>query len=267
VVAIAAAVLLLGCGTESSSPAAGVFKPRTPGVLTVATSDIPSPGFWTGTPTHVTGGLEFELAKDMARRFGLKTVRVRLVQFHRVVGGDLGGADLGLDLITATPARERVLDFTSPYLNAPPTVVVRAGTSVPDLQTAQGLRWGVVRGTTFVSIVDTVVAPDAPVREFDSTSEVLAAIEDHRVGATLLDLPLALVSARQSGGRLQAAAQLAQSETIAVALPKGSDNVAAADSAIRAFTADGTIRRLERTWLGSGAADAIKSIPLLRTDR
>ena len=62
-------------------------------------------------------------------------------------------------------------------------------------------------------------------------------------------------------------AQLPPSETIAAALPKGSGNIEAVDSAMRAFTADGTINRLLRTWIGAEAADADKSIPLLRTTR
>ncbi len=41
----------------------------------------------------------------------------------------------------------------------------------------------------------------------------------------------------------------------------------AVDSAIRTFTADGTIDQLLRTWIGPSAADAEKSIPLLRTSR
>ena len=141
------------CGTRSSSPAAGTFTPRVPGVLTVATSVVPSPGFWEGTASRPTGGLEYELARDLAQRFGLKSVRIVLVHFHRIVAGQLGGADLALDLITPTSGRMQHLGFSSPYLDAAPTVLVRTGTAVPDLDSAQRLRWGAVRATTFVDII------------------------------------------------------------------------------------------------------------------
>jgi polar amino acid transport system substrate-binding protein len=262
-----AMLLLAGCGDRTSSPAAGTFTPRIPGVLTVATTDVPTPGFWTGTPQRVTGGLEYELARDLAHRFGLRSVRIEIVHFHRIVGGDLAGADLALDLITPTAARARALDFSDPYLDAAPTVVVRTGTSVSDLATAQGLRWGAVRATTFVSIINDLIDPDDPVRIYDSTSEMLAGLRARQVDAVLLDLPFAVVTAKDSGGRLQAAAQLPQSETIAAALPKGSGNVEAVDSAMRAFTADGTIADLLKTWVSPTAADAQTSIPLLRTER
>jgi polar amino acid transport system substrate-binding protein len=261
------ALSLTACGDRTTSPAAGKFTPRVPGVLTVATTDVPTPGFWTGTPQQVTGGLEYELARDLAQRFGLNSVRVKIVHFHRIVGGDLAGADLALDLITPTPQRERVLDFSAPYLDAAPTVVARSGTSVSDLATARGLRWGAVRATTFVSTINDLVDPLNPVVIFDNTSEMLAGLEAGNVDAVLLDMPFAVVTAKDSGGRLQAVAQLPRAETIAAALPKGSANTPAVDSAMRAFTADGTIDNLLRTWVSPTAADAEKTIPLLRTER
>src|SRR5947209_5790944 len=172
------------CGTNDSSPAAGNFTPHVRGVLTVATTVVPSPGFWEGTATHPTGGLEYELAKDLAQRFGLKSVRI---------------------------------------------------------------------------------VPDGPMRIYDNTDEMLSALRTGKVDAVLLDMPLAVLTARRSHGRLRAAAQLPRHETIAAALPKGSTNFDAVDSAMRAFAADGTLEHLLRVWVGQAAADAESSIPLLHT--
>ncbi len=262
---VVAGLLAGGCGTLSTSPAAGTFTPRTKGVLTVVTTDVPSPGFWTGTATHPTGGFEYELARDLATRFGLKSVRVKLQHFHKVVEGQLDGADLALDLITPTDKRREHLDFSSPYLNGAPTVVVRSLIGVPDLATAQALQWGAVRETTLVDVINNQIAPDQPVRLYDNNTQLVSAVESGQVDAILLDMPQAVVTANESHGRLEAAAQLPATEAISAALPKGSDNVQAVDSAMRAFTADGTITRLLRTWIGAKAADAEKSIPLLRT--
>jgi ABC-type amino acid transport substrate-binding protein len=57
------------------------------------------------------------------------------VSFHELVRGHLGGADLALsDLsdITITEQREQYLDFSAPYMRAPPAIVVRPGTEVAD---------------------------------------------------------------------------------------------------------------------------------------
>jgi polar amino acid transport system substrate-binding protein len=259
------AVALAGCGADTSSPAAGAFTPRTPGVLTVVTSEVPSPGFWDGTPRHVTGGFEYELAKILARRLGLRGVQVRLEPFQQVVQGQLHGADLALDLITPTAERAQRLAFSFPYLDAAPTVLVRSGTSVPDLATAQNLRWGAVRSTTFVGIISGMIRPNARLRIYEGTRAMVMALERRRIDAVLLDMPLAIETADRSGGRLVTAAQLPGSETIAAALPLGSGNVDAVDSAINAFTADGTIDHLLQVWIGPSAAAAQNSIPLLQT--
>lgn len=233
----------------------------------MATSAVPSAGFWEGTPSDPTGGFEYELAREFAHRFGLGAVQVRIVHFDRIVEGQLGGADIGLDLITPTPQREEDLEFSAPYLKAAPTVVVRSGTEVPDLAAARELRWGAVRSTTFVGDIENAVAPELPIVIFDGQREMLEALRAGKVDAVMFDLPLAVATARLSRGKLEAAAQLPEHEPISVALPKGSPNRQAVDSAIRAFTADGTIERLLDRWVGSEAAEAETAIPLLQTTR
>jgi polar amino acid transport system substrate-binding protein len=263
--AVLVAVVLTACGAETTSPAAGTFTPRTRGVLTVVTSEVPRPGFWEGTPARVRGGFEYELAKELAQRFGLKEVRVRTEPFDRIVAGHLDGSDLALDLITPTSERMQHLVFSFPYLDAAPTVMVRTGTSVPDLEDAQKLRWGGVRATTLVPIIHSLIHPNDPVRLYPTTAAMISALEHRQIDAALLDMPLAVATADRSGGRLDAAAQLPDPESLAAALPKGSSNVEAVDSAVNAMTADGTINRLLKTWVGAAAANAETSIPLLQT--
>jgi ABC-type amino acid transport substrate-binding protein len=252
-----------GCGSISAS--AGEFTPARPGVLTVATSVVPSPGFWEGTPAHPTGGFEYELARAMAARFGLDRVAVKIVHFHRLVRGHLGGADLAIDLLTPTSEREEALDFSGPSLSAAPTVQVRAGTGVPDLKTAQELRWGAIQATTFVEAIERQIVPEGEPVLYDGQQEVVAALERGGIDATLLDLPLAVAIANRSAGRLEVVAQLPAKEALAVGLPLGSPNRQAVDSAIRALTADATVEGLLEEWVGSEAADIEGEIPLLHT--
>ncbi len=110
-----------------------------------------------------------------------------------------------------------------------------------------------------------LIDPSRPPRVYEDNAAMVAALEGGQIDALLLDLPLAVVTANDSSGRLHAAAQLPEPELIAAALPKGSSNTEAVDSAFRAFISDGTINNLLQKWVGSAAADAEKSIPLLRT--
>ena len=54
---------------------------------------------------------------------------------------------------------------------------------------------------------------------------------------------------------------------IAAAMPKGSSNQQAVNSAMRAFADDGTMNHLVHVWVGSAADDAEKSLPLIQTNR
>jgi polar amino acid transport system substrate-binding protein len=256
---IAAGLLASGCELELSSSSTGEFNPSAPNVLTVATEQVPAAGFWQGTVEHPTGGFEYGLARAMADRFGLDRVEIRTVPFGRMIEGDLAGADIGLRQLTPTPEREENLKFSIPYLSSPPGALVRSGTDVPDLKTAKELSWAVAEGTTQVSILEDQIDPD----EHIVAPNQAAAIRMLRRGdveAVLLDLPVALAIA-QVRPRLDVAAQFSGDEALAVALPESSDNREAVDSAIRAFTADGTIGDLADEWLGTSLGSSSFSVP------
>ena len=256
----------VGCASAGSG-AAGTFSPRTPDTLTVATSQIPDPGFWKGTFSRPTGGFEYGLALALARRFGLARVKVVEVPFHALVRGDLGGADLALSDVTITEEREQHLDFSTPYLKAPPAIVVRPGTEVPDVNAARELRWAVQHDTTLKQALEEAIEPSRAPLGFEHQREVLAALRDGRASAVMLDLPVALAYEREAPGVYHVAAQLPSEARLGVALPQGSANVEAVDSAIRGLTAEGEIDRLAHRWLDAGIEEGgAEDVPLLRVE-
>lgn len=265
----AAILAASGCGAGNGLGAAGTFTPRIPGTLTVATAQVPDPGFWTGTIAHPTGGFEYSLARALAARFGLAHVRVIEVPFDRLIAGQLGGADLALSDITATAERARHVAFSVGYLDAPPAILVRPGTSVPDVHTAQRLRWAVQIHTTLQQALAEEIEPSHPALILAHQREVLAALRSGRAQAVMLDLPVALAYARESPHTYAVAAQLSSNEDeLAAALPHGSgENLEAVDSALRALSSDGTIERLGHTWLHTDLQDGrAEQVPLLRTE-
>jgi polar amino acid transport system substrate-binding protein len=259
-------VTLSACGA-SGLGAAGKFTPRTPDTLTVATAQVPDPGFWKGTIAHPTGGFEYGLARALASRFGLSRVKVIEVPFKQLTAGNLGGADLALSDITVTKQRAEHVDFSESYLDAPPAILVRPGTEVPDVHAAQGLSWAVQDGTTLREALAEAIEPSAPAQVLEHQREVLLALRVGRAEAVMLDLPVALAYAREAPHTYAVAAQLPSEAVLAAALPTGSENLEAVDSAIRAFGADGTIERLGHEWLDTdlqGGRD--EGVPALRTD-
>ena len=267
-VAVAALIVLGASGCASGgSGAAGTFSPRTPDTLTVATAQVPDPGFWEGTFAHPTGGFEYGLARELAKRFGLAHVKIVEVPFHWLVRGDLGGADLALSDVTITEARAQHLDFSTPYLNAPPSIVVRPGTEVPDVNAARELHWAVQHDTTLKAALEETLEPTRTPLVFEHQSEVLAALRDGRANAVMLDLPVALAYQREAPGAYHVAAQLPSEAQLGAALPQGSANVEAVDSAIRGLSAEGEIDRLAHRWLDKGIEEGgAEDVPALRVE-
>jgi hypothetical protein len=116
IMAIATLIAIVVGGCAGIGSASGTFRPAHHGVLTVVTQPLPTVGFWNGTDTRPTGGLEYGIARDLAHHFGLRLV-VKTEPFSRIVAGQLDGADLALSLITPTSTRDQVLDFSSPYID------------------------------------------------------------------------------------------------------------------------------------------------------
>jgi polar amino acid transport system substrate-binding protein len=262
---LATAVALCSCA--SGGGASGTFTPRVKGTLTVATAQIPDPGFWYGTFAHPTGGFEYGLARALAERFGLERIKIVSVPFHELVRGRLGGADLALSDITVTDERAEHLDFSTPYLKAPPAIVVRPGTEVPDVNVARDLRFAVQHDTTLEAALESAIEPTRAPLVFKHQGEVLAALRAGSADAVMLDLPVALAYGREAPRSYAVAAQLAGEAVLGVALPSGSDNVEAVDSAIRALKAEGEIDRLGERWLHADFEEGgAEDIPVLRTE-
>lgn len=265
-VLLLAALLAGGCDTVRA-PAEGEFEPAQEGVLTVATDLLPQPGFWEGAPKP-DGGFEWALAQELAERFGLDRVEVVERPFEQLVAGDLGGADLAMAQITPTDERDEVLDFSQPYLSANPAVLVADDFSVRDVMAARELSWAVQRDTTLEEDLDRRIVPDENVLHLDSQPEVVDAVRRGEVDAALLDLPVALAFAQRSEGELAVVAQLASDEALAVALPEGSANREAVDTAIRFLINEGKISELSERWLGAplrGGDFSIEDVRVLRT--
>ena len=260
-------VALTGC-SDVRDTARNRFQPVTPGTLAVA-AEVPVPGLWQGTAGEATGGFEYGLASALADELDLE-LQIVEVPFTDIVAGRFGAADVALQEISVTGGRQRLVDFSVPYLITAPTVVARRdaedAAELEDLATAREVRWAVRQDTTQAQFLADVVRPDDPPVEVATTAEVLAAVEDGTVEAGLVDLADALIGEKSSES-LTAVARFDRREDVAVALPNGSDdNLTAIDQALRTLRADGTIEDLVDTWLQPEFATDPSRLPVILTE-
>jgi polar amino acid transport system substrate-binding protein len=239
-----AGALLVGCHMGSGNEAAGRFEPLQPDTLTVATT-FPSAGFWEGgSVDDITGGFEYDLARELAGRFGLSNVDVVNIPFEDLVGGTASGFDLALAQISVTLQREEDVQLSDTYLGTPVGVVGRPGEEVDDLADARDLTWGVGEATTEVDVIEDRVRPHDDAEIFETTTEAVAAVAAGEIEAVAADFIRAVAEVAANPGELALVAQIDDPQYYAALLPKDSDNLEAVNSAIRALRTDGTLGRL-----------------------
>ncbi|HEX2053471.1 MAG TPA: ABC transporter substrate-binding protein [Actinomycetota bacterium] len=220
------------------------FSPVNEGVLTVATN-LPAPGFWNGDdPSQITGGFEYGIAQELAKRLNLDGVRVVNVSFDALVAGQAKDFDVAFSQVTITDERAEVVDFTEPYYSSDQGVMVRRGTRVPDLAAAKRLRWGVQASTTGQTFVEEQIEPEAEALVYSETTQAFTALQANQVDAVLLDTAIVLGQASQPGSPFEVVGQFRSGEAYGGVLPKGSANLEEINRHLKAMVDDGTVSRL-----------------------
>ena len=233
-----------GPGREAAGPGAGTgFRPRTPGVLTVAT-ELPNPPFVLGDDLdRLEGGFEVEMVDEIAERLGPGRVEWVQFPFTRLVAGDPCPCDFAVNGVSILPERRQRVDFSSPYFTANQGVLVRKGTAVTGVADARRLRFGVQEATSGAAYLERTLKPAAPPRRFGSTTAAFAALRAGRVDAVMSDVPIVLDAAAKYPG-LTVAGQFKTDEQYGAVLAKGSPNTRPLSEVIDQLRADGVLDQL-----------------------
>ncbi|MFM8305463.1 MAG: ABC transporter substrate-binding protein [Actinomycetota bacterium] len=249
---------VLVAATLLAVPAGATVATQTKGPLTVGTN-LPAPGFWTGnTPSRITGGFEYDLAKELAKKLGYDGVEVVNVSFDALVAGKARGFDLAFSQVTITEDRGKVVAFSTPYFDSDQGVLVRTGTTITD-KNAKKIQWGVQTATTAQTYLKDNIKPKKKPRVYQETSQAFAALQAKQVDAVMLDTAIVLQQAAASKGKFQVVGQYLTGEKYGAVLPKGSPILTQVDQALAELKQDGTIGRLAEENIGGDPA----KIPVL----
>ncbi|HEX5712672.1 MAG TPA: ABC transporter substrate-binding protein [Solirubrobacterales bacterium] len=197
--------LLAGCGeskddttaTTASSCEPGQLPTVTDGVLTVATDKPAYPPYFEDDDPTNGEGFESAVAYAIGEQLGYPQAKVKWVvePFNSSYAPGPKDFDFDVNQISITPAREKAVDFSSPYYTANQAVVALKGseaagaTSLADLKSA---RIGVQIGTTSLAAVEETIEPDDKPQVFNSSNDVVTALKNEQIDAVVVDLPTAL---------------------------------------------------------------------------
>jgi polar amino acid transport system substrate-binding protein len=255
-------VLLAACGgggddvsvdTDEAADDGG-FQPMIAGTLTVGT-ELPAPPFWIGDGyDSITEGYEVDLAREIAERLGLDGVTFVEMPFAGLVAGQECPCDVDFGQVTITEERAAVVDFTAPYFDANQGVMVNAGTEVPDVATAQGLRWGVQVNTTGATYLAEEIAPQAEPQVYSTVVDLFAALRAGQVDAVMMDTPIVLGEAARSGSGFEVVGQFETGEQYGGVLAKDSPNTPIISGVIEDLREEGFLDELGERYFNDPAA-------------
>jgi ABC-type amino acid transport substrate-binding protein len=240
------------------------FQTATPGVLTIAT-ELGNPGWMNGTdPDNVQGGVEWAMANEFAKEFGIPKVVFRNVAFTPLISGTVTGYDIGLMTIFKTPARQKVNQYSDCYYVEDSGALVKKGTKLDDLADAKKLQWGHVTGG-YAGLILQKVQPEKTPKGFQDGPTEYNALLSGTVDAILDDFSSVAGRAHSKGfENTEVAAIIAikgvPAPCAAAQLPASAPagNVAAVNAAIARMKSDGTLDKWMDQYLAPNGVDPAK---------
>lgn len=256
--------------TASADPAACVASAelKKDGVLTIGT-DSPAyePWFVDNDPTNGEG-YESAVAYAVADKLGFSPDQVEwtTVRFNTSYAPGAKKFDFDINQISITPERAEKVDFSSGYYSAAQAVIALKDGPAGGVTTVEGLKslkLGAQTGTTSLTAIRDVIAPDQDPAVFQDTNAAKQALLNGQVDAILADLPTAFyitaVEIPKASIIGQFQPETGQQEEFGLLLEKGSSLTPCVDAALAELTAEGTLAELQQKWLSD-----VVSVPELQ---
>jgi len=225
------------------------FTPAIAGQLTVQVN-LPAPLWYNGdTPDSIKSGAEYCMVANIANRAGLRKLTVRNVAWDGLVAGQTKNFDLALSQISITPARQKVVTFSTPYFYSDIGVMVRSNSSFAVTSSSiKVLRIGVQQGTTGESFArDSIKA--ANLKVFPDTPGMFTALQAGQIDVAMTDTSIVLSQAKESAGRFKVIAQYKTGEAYGALLPKNGKNNKMIDAILTNMVKEGTVAKIQKQYL------------------
>ncbi len=249
--------------TSTCSPE--TMATRTPGTLTIATDDPAyAPWFAANDPSN-RKGYESAVAYAVAGKLGFSADKVTWVRvpFNSVVQPGDHQFDFDVNEVSITEERRKAVDFSSGYYDIAQTVITTKNSPIAKATSIAGLKnaklGAVVSSTSYTAITNQIKPSNAPA-VFDTNDAAVQALKNGQVDGIVVDLPTAfyMTGAQLSTGVIVGQLpQTGNAEQLGAVLPKGSPLTGCVSQAIDALRADGTLAKLEKTWLSDGVAPVL----------
>lgn len=243
---------------EASAAAACAAEAGTvaDGVLTIATGEPAFPPYVIDDDPTSRQGLEAAVAYGVANQLGFADDQVEWIRtgFDEVIAPGDKDFDFNLQQYTITPERAEVVDFSQGYYTASQAVLgyedsaAAGATSIEDLK---ALRIGVQSGTTSLTYLEEVIAPDEAPLVYDTNVDAKAALDANQIDAIIADLPTALyiTAVEIEGTTVFGQIEGSGTDEFGLLLAKDSPLTECVDLALTAMKESGELEAITTEWM------------------
>ncbi len=264
---VAAALLVIAAMTTTALGRTQAPPTLKPGVLTVGLS-LQVPGFQVGT---IKGGnkiinakgMEPEMAKAIAKKLGIAKVVFVNNDFQTMYAPGPKKWDFGLAEMTITEERKGNIDFSTPYLQADQSLMVRKGLSPLPKSTAdvRKLVLCAQTGTTGADFIKGKIKPTTTPLFPKNTEQMYTLVRSGKCDGALYDAPINGLESKSKPGKYgPIVARYKTGELYGAPFAKGSKLKPLVDKALKELIADGTVGKLAKQYLNFDAS----SIPVFK---
>lgn len=253
------------CGSGSSDQSAQDTVAAD--TLTVATGE-PAYEPWVIDNKPESGkGYESALIYAIADKLGYskKQVTWKRTTFDAAIAPGTKDWDLNIQQFSITDQRKKAVDFSPSYYNPTQSIVVRGDSkyaSATSLNDFKGATIGAMVGTTSYDYAKQKLSSD--VQTFNDNATLAQALDADQIDALVMDTPAAVnvvTSSQVKNGKV--VGQIPGSEDkqgMGIVLPKDSPLTSKVSKALNELKKDGTLEKLQNTWLKAYTTD----IPTLK---
>ncbi len=203
-----------------------------------------------GTSEHFVG-LEVTLMEKLAARLGVE-LEIRTLEepgYAPLLPALLEGrADLVASTLSITPERRKIVDFSIPYQVVYQVVLARQGSGIRSTDDLADKVAVAARGTSHHQHLKRMGISDQNLRLVEFVEEYFTELAEKRADFAIIDslIPDELDEFQnaQTENRLEVALTLPEVDSIAIALPPGSDLKQPLDALIRELTESGELEVL-----------------------
>src|SRR5215471_14699370 len=267
VLAAIAAAFASGRDTAAARVTACKDLVGTAGTLTVGT-DNPAYPPWYGGGTSAGSswkindpsngkGFESAVVYAVARKlgFGRSAVKWVYTPFAKSYAPGKKSFDFDINQISFTPARAKVVTFSSSYYDVNQAVVVLKGTPIAKVRSVAGLRkykLGAQLGTTSYDYIVRRIRPSQQPAVYQQNVAAITALKNKQIDGLVVDLPTAFYVTAAQVPNSKILGQLPSSagnEHFGMVFEKGNPLAKCVNVALASLRRSGELARIQQTWL------------------